>query len=434
MKKFSYILALLPMLLIFSLLLVAPVIFLLSFIPSNKFPISPIWIIECFIVVLLLVYGIILNKSSINSEVKLFYWSVKAKLLYWIASIFLIIVTIVSILCFKNLLIIFCQIFLPIIYILHFEYKFSRFKTYIQKSSGTLYIFNVFDAIFITIYLILKCIIQTYLENIENFLNKLNAPQDVVEPIVTVLLLITLFILIPFLRGYLAVKKYKKQNNISIPSENVFWNVNIKTYVISLVSICLYTSTLLEDGKYALSTVLITCLIFMSFTVFFWAYIFEDIDRGGENKEIVKSNWLVFGLILIFLVLLSLIESELIGILTWFLPVLIPNIIGDINKYSNPEKKQTSKMQKHLYYLTLVSFNLLFSYNILSILSSKYKIKDTLIDIFLKIFNIKLTIISNLLTTIFLLSISIIIALLASKLIIKYLEKHYLTSSNNYFE
>lgn len=428
MKKIlSYFIALAPILLLISLLLLAPIVFLISLVPNNYLPISPIWIIEGLIGILILGYGIRLNRFPIN---------LKAKIVYWAVFILLIIVTGTLFLCFKNLLIIFVvhQLFLPIIYILLFESKFKGVKKYIQKSRGTFCVFNLFDSSFIGLYFLLKFIVQTWEKNIENFLNKLNVPQDVVEPIVTVLLLITLFIFIPFSRGYLAVRKYKKQNNISIPSENVFWNVNIKTYVISLVSICLYTSTLLEDGKYALSTVLITCLIFMSFTVLLWAYIFEDIDRGGENKEIVKSNWLVFGLILIFLVLLSLIESELIGILTWFLPVLIPNIIGDINKYSNPEKKQTSKMQKHLYYLTLVSFNLLFSYNILSILSTKYKIKETLINEFLKLFNIKLTIISNLFITIILLSISIIIALLASKLIIKYLKKYYLTSSNNYFE
>ena len=125
---------------------------------------------------------------------------------------------------------------------------------------------------------------------------------------------------------------------------------------------------------------------------------------------------------------------EFIGILTWFLPILIPNIIGDINKYSNPEKKQTNKMKKHLYYLTLVSFNLLFIYNILSILSSKYKIKENLIYEFSKQFDIKLTIIGNLLTTLILLVISIIIALPTSKLTIKYLKKYYLSSSNDYFE
>lgn len=426
-KILSYVIALVPILLLISVLFLLPIVFLISLIPNNYLPISPIWILEGLLGILILGYGIRLNRFSIN---------LKAKIVYWAVFILLIIVTGTLFLFFKNLLIIFVvhQLFLPIIYILWFENKFEGVKRYIKKSRNTFCVFNLFDSSFIGLYFLLKFIVQTWEKNIEIFLVKLSIPQVVIEPIVTVLLLIILFILIPFFRGYWAVRNYKKQNNISIPSENVFWNINIKTYIISLVSIILYTSTLFQAGKYSFITVLITFLIFMSFTVFFWAYIFEDIDRGGENKEIVKSNWLVFGLILIFLILLSLIESELIGILTWFLPILIPNIIGDINKYSNPEKEQTNKMKKHLYYLTLVSFNLLVIYNILSILSSKYKIKEILICEFSKYFNIELTIIGNLLTTLILLVISIIISLLTSKITIKYLKKYYLSSSNNYFK
>ncbi len=428
MKKFfSYGIALVPILLLISLLFLLPIIFLISLIPSNYFPIPPIWIIEFFIGFLILVYGIRLNKFPIN---------LKAKIVYWIVFILLIITIGTLFLCFKNLLIIFvfCQLFLPIIYILLFESKFNGVKKYIQKSRNTFCFFNLFDSSFIGVYFLLKFIIEKWENKINSFLKELDIPQNVIEPIVLVLFFIILFILIPFFRGYLAVWIYKKQNNIFIPSENAIWNVNIGTYLISLGTIFLYTSTLFQSDKYEPSAILITCFTLMSFSIFLWVYIFEDIDRGGENKETVKSNWLVFGLFLIFLVLLSLIESELIGILTWFLPILIPNIIGDINKYSNPEKKQTSRMQKHLYKLTLVSFNLLFTYNILSILSSKYSIKETLINEFLKLFNIKLTIISNLFLTIILLFISIVIALLASKLIIKYLKKYYLSSSNNYFE
>lgn len=301
-KILSYVIALVPILLLISVLFLLPIVFLISLVPNNYLPISPIWILEGLLGILILGYGIRLNRFSIN---------LKAKIVYWAVFILLIIVTGTLFLFFKNLLIIFVvhQLFLPIIYILWFENKFEGVKRYIKKSRNTFCVFNLFDSSFIGLYFLLKFIVQTWEKNIEIFLVKLSIPQVVIEPIVTVLLLIILFILIPFFRGYWAVRNYKKQNNISIPSENVFWNINIKTYIISLVSIILYTSTLFQAGKYSFITVLITFLIFMSFTVFFWAYIFEDIDRGGENKEIVKSNWLVFGLILIFLILLSLIES-----------------------------------------------------------------------------------------------------------------------------
>lgn len=430
MKKIlSYVIAFVPILLLISLLFLLPIVFLISLVPNNYLPVSPIWIIEGLIGILILGYGIRLKKIQINS---------KAKKIYWTLFILLIITTGTLFICFKNLffifMFIFCQLFLLIIYILWFENKFEGVKKYIQKSRNTFCVFNLFDSSFIGLYFFLKFIVQTWEKNIESFLDKLNVPQDIIETIVTVLLLIILFILIPFFRGYLAVRKYKKQNNILTPSGKIFWNSNLKAFLSSILSICLYSSTLLQSDIYNFITKLVICLILMSFTVFLWAYVLEDIDRGGEDKEVVKSNWLLFGLILIFLILLSLIESELIGILTWFLPILIPNIIGDINKYSNPEKEQTNKMKKHLYYLTLVSFNLLVIYNILSILSSKYKIKEILICEFSKYFNIELTIIGNLLTTLILLVISIIISLLTSKITIKYLKKYYLSSSNNYFQ
>lgn len=428
MKKIlSYVIALVPILLLISLLFLAPIVFLISLVPNNYLPISPIWIIEGLIGILILGYGIRLNRFPINLKAKRFYWTV---------FILLIIITSTLFLCFKNLFIIFvfCQLFLPIIYILWFENKFEGVKKYIQKSRNTFCVFNLFDSSFIGLYFLLKFIVQTWEKNIESFLNELTIPQNDLEPSVFVLFSIILFIIIPFFRGYLAVWMYKKQNNILTPSGKIFWNSNLKAFLPSVMSVGSYTLTLIQSDTSKFITKLVVCLIFMSFTVFFWTYVIEDIDRGGEDKEVVKSNWLVFGLILIFLILLSLIESELIGILTWFLPILIPNIIGNINEYSNPEKEQTNKMKKHLYYLTLVSFNLLVIYNILSILSSKYKIKEILICEFSKYFNIELTIIGNLLTTLILLVISIIISLLISKITIKYLKKYYLSSSNNYFK
>ena len=59
MKKiFSYTIALLPILLLISLLLLVPIILLIFFIPSNYLFIRPMWIIEIYIGILLLGYGI----------------------------------------------------------------------------------------------------------------------------------------------------------------------------------------------------------------------------------------------------------------------------------------------------------------------------------------------------------------------------------------
>lgn len=438
MKKIlSYFIALAPILLLISLLLLAPIVFLISLVPNNYLPIFPIWIIEGLIGVLILGYGIRLNRFPIN---------LKAKRVYWAVFILLIIVTGTLFLCFKNLLIIFVvhQLFLPIIYILLFESKFKGVKKYIQKSRGTFCVFNLFDSSFIGLYFLLKFIVQTWEKNIESFLDKLNVPQDVIEPIVTVLLLIILFILIPFFRGYLAVRKYKKENNIFTPSGKIFWNSNLKAFFISILSICLYSSTLLQSDTSKFITKLVVCLILMSFTVFLWAYVFEDIDRGGEDKEVVKSNWLLWGLLLTFLVLLDQIESDLIGILTWFLPMLLPYFIGEVNSIipGGDSKSPTPAMKKHLYWLQIMSFNTLFVFNIISAISTKQLINNSQIEQVntFKVFLISLidkksssNFMLGILVSLIMLLISLAIAYGLSKLMIYLMRRFYIETSNRYF-
>lgn len=438
MKKIlSYVIALFPILLLISLLFLVPIVFLISLVPNNYLPISPIWIIEGLIGILILGYGIRLKKIQINS---------KAKKVYWTLFILLIITTGTLFLCFKNLFIIFvfCQLFLPIIYILWFENKFEGVKKYIQKSRNTFCVFNLFDSSFIGLYFLLKFIVQTWEKNIESFLDKLNVPQDVIEPIVTVLLLIILFILIPFFRGYLAVRKYKKQNNILTLSGKMFWNSNLKAFLSSVMSICSYTLTLIQSDTSKFITKLVVCLILMSFTVFLWAYVFEDIDRGGEEKEKVKSNWLLWGMLLTFLVLLDQIESDLIGILTWFLPMLLPVFIGEVNNIipGGHSKSPTPAMKKHLYWLQIMSFNTLFVFNIVSSISTKQLIKDNQIE---QVNTFKVFLISlidkesssnftlGILVSAIILLISMVIAYGLSRLMVYLIRRFYIETSNRYF-
>ena len=438
MKKIlSYFIALAPILLLISLLLLAPIVFLISLVPNNYLPISPIWIIEGLIGILILGYGIRLNKFQINSKAKKVYWTVFLLLIFTAGTLFLY---------FKNLLIIFvfCQLFLPIVYILWFENKFEGVKKYIQKSRKTFCVFNLFDSSFIGLYFLLKFIVQTWEKNIESFLDKLNVPQDVIEPIVTVLLLIILFILIPFFRGYLAVRKYKKQNNILTPSGKIFWNSNLKAFLSSVMSICSYTLTLIQSDTSKLITKLVAYLIFMSFTVFLWAYVFEDIDRGGEDKEVVKSNWLLWGLLSTFLVLLDQIESDLIGILTWFLPMLLPYFIGEVNNIipGDHSKSPTPAMKKHLYWLQIMSFNTLFVFNIVSSISTKQLIKDNQIE---QVNTFKVFLVSligkesssnftlGILVSAIILLISMVIAYGLSRLMVYLIRRFYIETSTRYF-
>lgn len=443
MKKIlSYVIALVPILLLISLLFLLPIAFLISLVSNNYLPISPIWRLEVVIGILILGYGISLYRFPINL----------AKGVYWAVFILLIIATGTLFLCFKDLLIYFVvfQLFLPITYILLFESKFEGFKNYIQKSRNTFCSFNLFDSSFIVLYFLLKFIVQTWGKNIENFLDKLNVPQDVIKPIVIVLLLIILFIPIPFFRGYLAVRKYRKENNITTPPGKIFWNSNLKAFLTSVLSICLYSSILLQPDTYKFLTKLVVCLIFMPFTVYLWAFVSEDIDRGGEDKEVVKSNWLLWGLLLTFLVLLDQIESDLISILTWFLPMLLPVFIGEINNIipRGYSKSPTPAMKKHLYWLQIMSFNTLFVFNIVSSISTKQLVKDNQIE---QVNTFKDFLVSSIgkvsligkessskftlriLVSAIILLISMVIAYGLSRLMVYLIRRFYIETSNRYF-
>ena len=436
MKKiFSYTIALLPILLLISLLLLVPIILLIFFIPSNYLFIRPMWIIEIYIGILLLGYGIRLNIISI---------SLKAKIFYLIVSILVTSLSLILLFYFKNLLFIFYQLFLPILYVLIFEQRLVGFKTYLQRSRDTLVGFNIFDAFFVVSYFCLRSILRNNVNRIEVFLNELPISHIAIEGIFLILFIFVLFILIPALRGFLGVWFYRKQNGICKQSGKVFWNSNIAAYVVSVISIILYISTFFQISSLDDSTLLVY-LILMSFTVYFWTIVCEGIDKGGEDKERVLSNWVLIGLISIFLILLDMIESDLIGILTWFLPMLLPVFVGKVNNIvpRGNLKSHTPAMKKHLYWLQIMSFNTLFVFNILSSISTKQAIKkeqieqinvfkDSIISVLDRGTSSKLLL--GILVSFIMLLISIAIAYILSKLMIYLIRRFYIDASNKYFK
>lgn len=432
----SYVIALVPILLLISLLFLLPIVFLISLVPNNYLPISSIWILEGLIGILILWYGISLNKSQINSKAKKVYWSVLLLLIITFVTLFLY---------FKNLLIIFvfCQLFLPIIYILIFNQRFIGFKTYLQRSRSALAVFNLFDTFFVLLYYFLKYIIRNNKDKIDNFLNDLPISHIAIEWIFIILIFFALFILIPAFRGYLSVSLYKKQNGIQKQSGKVFWNSNIRAYGVSVISICLYLSMFVQIS-YLNYSMIVIYLMLMSFTVYFWTIVYEGIDRGGEDKERVLSNWVLIGLVSIFLILLDQIESDLIGILTWFLPMLIPVFIGEVNNIipRGVLKSPTPVMKKHLYWLQMMSFNTLFIFNIISSMSTKQLIKDNQI---VQVNNLKVFLVSligkesssnftlGILVSAIILLISMVIASGLSKLMVYLIRRFYIETSNRYF-
>lgn len=144
------------------------------------------------------------------------------------------------------------------------------------------------------------------------------------------------------------------------------------------------------------------------------------------------------------MVLLDQIESDLIDILTWFLPMLLPVLIGEVNNIipGGHSKSPTPVMKKHLYWLQIMSFNTLFVFNIVSSITTKQLIKDNQIE---KVNTFKVFLISlinkgsssnftlGILVSAVILLISMVIAYGLSRLMVYLIRRFYIETSNRYF-
>ena len=141
----------------------------------------------------------------------------------------------------------------------------------------------------------------------------------------------------------------------------------------------------------------------------------------------------------------------MIGILTWFVPVLIPTFIGEINSQKPLQEGEripepTFKMKNHLYWLQMVSFNTLVILNILSSLSTVKMIENSkIIEVneyknmvvkYISSFNSEASsdLFPRFIFSFIMVSVSVIISMIISKGIIWLLKKHYLVPSKGYFE
>ncbi|MEX2804754.1 ABC transporter permease [Streptococcus sp. H31] len=417
----TYIVALLPIMSLFSLLILVPLAFPISLFPKSVLPIAPVYIVEIILVIMLGLYGLRLNKLVAKKTYKFF---------YWISLMVLIFVFL------KSRLVVILQPLLAIIYSILFEESFQKMRKFLRKSIGAIAFLNGFDTILIIIFFILRDnikYVEMVLSNFSDIFEEFHLSQKNFEATIITMGMLFL-ILLPLLRSCISVITYKKLNNISVSSGKVLWNSYLESYFGSAISVLMYFRLFfqIDSSSFSASTVFVL-FIPMAISIYFWMWVYESINKGGDDKDSLILLYILYLSAIIFMVLLSMIESDLIEILTWFLPILLPNIIGNINKYRRPSKKPTEKMERHLYLLTVRSFNLLLIYNLLSVLSEKYNLKEGLNNIIQHNSKDISIFMSNLFSTLILMSISVIITFHISDKIIKWVEKYYLDSSNGFF-
>ena len=288
------------------------------------------------------------------------------------------------------------------------------------------------------------------LNNFFVFFERFQLSQKVLETAVIIIILLLFLVVLPLLRSFISVRIYKRQNNISVSPKKVFWNSYLSSYIGTTIIVLMYFYLFLQIDDLSLGTVQVL-FVPMSINIYFWMLAYESVSRGGDDREAEISKWILIGAIISILFLLDRLGSDLLGILTWFLPVLIPTLIGEINsqKILREERipEATFKMRAHLYWLQMVSFNTLVILNILSVFVTTRKIENneiveinvlriTIGDIVNTVFNESASsyILSSFLTSAISILFSFLVAKCISQKIIKYLKKYYLAPSKGYFE
>lgn len=429
-KIIKYIIALLPVMVALTMIFAAVILLPITLIPSLNIVAA-----EIIFLILLLIYGIRISKTRINKNYKLLYGIIGILTTFlffiWSKKIFLI------------------QPLQLLLYAGCCEGWLQDFRQYIKNNAVVFSWFNIFDCIFICFCFLVgndKKISDGIKSSILSILESLKLSINDIDNVVIALFLICWLLIFPIIRSGLGTYFFKKQNPINLPPDRILWGAYFTGYGLSLVSITSYlgiyfNSTISETNQDIIFFTLIYS-IYLSGSILFWIPVYTSLNKLGQNRDKFISNLIASVLFLAAVVLLDQIESEIINILTWFLPVLLPNFIGEIYKISEKYQQgenvtQSLKMERHLYWLTMVSFNTLLIFNVISALSGaddkKHKFKDVLIEILscvLKSNDFTLSIVSSLIIVLF----SLFLAWWLSKGIVKLLKHIYLDPSKRYFE
>ncbi len=347
--------------------------------------------------------------------------------------------------------------FVPfIVYNILFEQKLADLKEFLKESLMACYSSNFFDLIFLLTLYILKnntCFIKNILNYFYNFLFSLiNIEEKIFYNYTISSFLFIILLAIAFIRSEVVINHYRKQHSLSDEENKVFWNSSLLSFLCSICMIYLSIGMFLsisEKGSYFINIWIIYSVL-TSINLVLWSIIFQKVNQGGEDKQTVQMHWLLVILSVFALILLDQIESDLISILTWFLPILLPVFIGEINtQTTNIENKlrPTFHMKKHLYWLQVMCFNTL---AVLNIISSLFTVKILENNKIIEENTLKIKIVelfekmpsyqegprwlSNLFASTVIILISLLIAFFLSKITIWLLKTFYLNKNKGYFK
>ena len=334
------VLAYFPILSLVSVLGIALPAFLLSLFFSE---ITLRYILEIIICLLLIGFYLkLLSKRSISKISLSIYWfiSISTLILFFLTD-------------FKFVIIF--QFALILIYAFKYINRFNKFRDFLTKSTKALAFINVFDGII--------CGTLIYFLHNPNLVESTVSKKQI-NNWIAILLLLILPLILSVIKTVVSIKIFKKTNKVDISKGKTFWNV-YATMIISsffwLLSYLYYFFSRTLKFHFDLLSDVFILLFFIALYSFFWLQIYNMIGYGARDIKEVIASWLIGTICILLLAVFNQVENELINALSWFLPILIPNLIGeinsqfDINKYKK-KPIRTDKMDRHLYRIQIYGF------------------------------------------------------------------------------
>lgn len=424
-----YFIAVVPILFMLSMLEFVIPAYLLSLI----FPDNIMMIMMELITISVLVVYYFFYKGRIDKRSKIIYYIclISTPILYFI---------------FDYRFVIVFQLMLLSLYVLKYTPYLSKVKERIAKSIRVLAFMSIYDGIIcgcLLYFLYHLDLVESKLKTLHEFLTiNWRMSERKSDIMIYGIVLFVLPLIISIVKTKLAITIFKKRNGIVVPKDKTLWNAYVSMIATSFLwywGYLLYSLNRIANLKYDLLVDIVFYIIFISLYILFWFQNDNRILNKGDNRKGVVASWLSIILGLLLLALFNQVESEVINVLTWFLPILIPSLIGEVNSQYNkrnyPRKpRKTEKMEKHLYSLQLYSFLTLVLISLFPRLIEAIWKLDLKMELVRMIINTSNDWLSGFYASFIIVGSCFLIALITGKILIWLLTYFYLNPSKGYFE
>lgn len=356
---------------------------------------------------------------------------------YWIISVVSLILFL-----FTNLkFLIGFQFAFALICVFHYTTWLKKIKEFLTESTEVLAFMNMWDTISCGILIF----ILYHLDQVESILNRFmklhKISGDQMSNWISLLLIIILPFICSFIKTIVSIKIFKNVNKIYIPKGRTLWNVYATMFIASFFWFLIYLYYFLSRVLRFKPNLILDIFMFFFFIAPYlicWWVFYNRIKYGAKDIKEVKASWLTGTICILVLAIFNQIENELINALTWFLPILIPSLIGEINSQFDTKKIKkkpirTEKMNRHLYKIQLYSFLTLLMLSIIPKLADiiwSLNIKMELA----KLINSSVDWMAELLASTIIILFCFILSLVIGGIIIWLLKYFYLNEENKFYE